>query len=234
VPEVEVPPDRLKRLDSTSQGRRTELARRFPPPWAARLDIGRDIEPACELPDDLGISNVDPQTLIAARSLVNRHFEQALHDRNPNGDISQIDQIRDLAISVGSIARPNGCRGTASISLMKGNSGDTLHQNSVKVRRWCIRTLSSKLMPRSSSGRLKNEKRNHLYVAAWRLHRFKQCRGKRIRLRAWSISGGLRWTARGRRRQTSLPPLLRQSLSLKVLAGIQNLVYLTNIRILLG
>ena len=31
------------------------MARRFPPPWAARLDIGRDIEPACELPDDLEV-----------------------------------------------------------------------------------------------------------------------------------------------------------------------------------
>ena len=69
------------------------------------FDIGREIEPVCELLDDLGISDVDPQNLMAARhSAVNKHFERALHDLNPDGELSQLDRIRELALSVGSIS----------------------------------------------------------------------------------------------------------------------------------
>jgi hypothetical protein len=74
---------------------------------ALRLNknIGREIEPVCARLDDLGIVNIDPQKLTAARhSTVNEHFEQALHELNPDGDSSQMDRIRELAISVGSIA----------------------------------------------------------------------------------------------------------------------------------
>jgi hypothetical protein len=34
---------------------------------ALRFDVGREIEPVCELLEDLGISDVDPQNLMAAR-----------------------------------------------------------------------------------------------------------------------------------------------------------------------
>jgi hypothetical protein len=71
---------------------------------ALRFDVGREIEPMCELLGDLGISDVDPQNLMAARqSTVNQHFERALHELNPDGELSQMDRIRELAISVGSI-----------------------------------------------------------------------------------------------------------------------------------
>jgi hypothetical protein len=72
---------------------------------ALRFDVGREIEPVCELLDDLGISDVDPRNLMAARhSAVNKHFERALHDLNQDGELSQMDRICELAISVGSIA----------------------------------------------------------------------------------------------------------------------------------
>jgi hypothetical protein len=48
---------------------------------------------------------------MAARlSAVNKHFERALHELNPDGELSQIDRIRELAISVGSIALNGGDR----------------------------------------------------------------------------------------------------------------------------
>jgi hypothetical protein len=73
--------------------------------FALRFAVGRETEPVCQLLNDLGISDVDPQNLMAAQhSAVNEHFEQALHELNPEGELSQLDRIRELAISVGSIA----------------------------------------------------------------------------------------------------------------------------------
>jgi hypothetical protein len=72
---------------------------------ALLLEAGREIEPVYELLDDLGISDVDPQNLIAARhSAAKQHFERALHELKPDCELSQLDRIRELAISVGSIA----------------------------------------------------------------------------------------------------------------------------------
>jgi hypothetical protein len=42
--------------------------------------------------------------MAARHSAVNKHFERALHELNPDGELSQLDQMRELAISVGSIA----------------------------------------------------------------------------------------------------------------------------------
>jgi hypothetical protein len=79
---------------------------------ALRFDVGREIEPVCELLNDLGISGVDPENLMAVRhSAVIEHFEQALHELNPDGGLSQLDRIRELAINVGSIALKVGDRG---------------------------------------------------------------------------------------------------------------------------
>jgi hypothetical protein len=61
---------------------------------------------------NLGISNVDPRKLMAAQhSAVNEHFKRALHKLNPDGELSQLDRIRELAINVGSIALKVGDRG---------------------------------------------------------------------------------------------------------------------------
>jgi len=73
--------------------------------FALRFDVGREIEPICEVLDDFGISGVDPQNLMAARhSAVSEDFERVLHELNPDGELSQLDRIRELAITVGSIA----------------------------------------------------------------------------------------------------------------------------------
>jgi hypothetical protein len=80
---------------------------------AFALRVGREIEPVCALLAELGISDVDPQNLTAARhSAVNEHFERALRELNPDGELSQMVRIRELAISVGSIA-------------LNGNGADT-------------------------------------------------------------------------------------------------------------
>jgi hypothetical protein len=42
--------------------------------------------------------------MAARHSAVNKHFERALHDLNQDGELSQMDRICELAISVGSIA----------------------------------------------------------------------------------------------------------------------------------
>ena len=62
--------------------------------FALRFDVGREIEPICEVLDDLGISGVDPQNLMAGRnSAVNKLFERALHELNPDGELSQLDRM---------------------------------------------------------------------------------------------------------------------------------------------
>jgi hypothetical protein len=72
---------------------------------ALRLDVGREIASVCELLDDLEISDVDPQNLIAMRrSAVVNNFERVLRELNPDGELSQLDRLRELAMSVGSIA----------------------------------------------------------------------------------------------------------------------------------
>jgi hypothetical protein len=49
--------------------------------------------------------DVDPQNLMATRqSDARKRFERMLHELKPDGELSELDRIRDLAISVGSIA----------------------------------------------------------------------------------------------------------------------------------
>jgi hypothetical protein len=61
----------------------------------------------CELLGELGISDVDPQNLIGTpQRAAKEHFARAL---NPDGELSQIDRIRELAIAVGSIALNRAC-----------------------------------------------------------------------------------------------------------------------------
>ena len=80
---------------------------------ALRFHVGRDIEPVCELLHELGISDVDPQNLIATRHLaVVDDFARALHEFSPDGELSQLDRIRELAIRVGSIALLSSTRMT--------------------------------------------------------------------------------------------------------------------------
>ena len=76
---------------------------------ALRFDVGREIEPVCEMLDGLGICDVDRQNLIAMRrSAVVNNFERVLRELNPDGELAQIDRLRELAISVGSVALNGG------------------------------------------------------------------------------------------------------------------------------